>query len=558
MKIYLTNVQASEKPLVFEADAANGDRIRELLPYGVPVDVGDRVDPYDLQLQAEFREALTEGLIAVSIVPDIDDIIKPSTPTRFLTPVATASQGNLTLAGNQFVDGVSTPTGTRVLVKNQTDTTQNGVYTARAGAWVRASDADTPQELDYGTFVYINGGSTQAGQGWVITSTAPIIGTDPIEWSRFSLTEVITAGDGLQRVLTELSVVPKNATVTVDSGGVAVGVITDTNHGQRAGGDLHADATTSASGFMSAADKVRLDGFVAGQVSIDVRNETGSPIAANKLVVSIGWSEEHSRLLVDLADKDTAGRRPALGITVEEIADDANSTAVQSGNVTGIDTSMFALRSALVLGNAGDLSLPPPTEPSFTTGVIQNIGVVEYVHATEGIVSINVESLSQLTVNELFALAGTDGTPDSDNPYVTDSDSRLSDERVPVAHASTHVTGGSDVIANATSGSAGLMSAADKSALDGLSSVVVSASASVVVATERYLMLTGQGQSVSLPAGSTGRTVTVIDRAGTATTYPITVTPNGADTILGDDGFIIAANRAAYTFVYASGEWSVI
>ena len=49
------------------------------------------------------------------------------------------------------------------------------------------------------------------------------------------------------------------------------------------------------------------------------------------------------------------------------------------------------------------------------------------------------------------------------------NDARLSDARTPTTHATSHVTGGTDVIANAVAaGNAGLMTGADKTKLDGI------------------------------------------------------------------------------------------
>lgn len=70
-------------------------------------------------------------------------------------------------------------------------------------------------------------------------------------------------------------------------------------------------------------------------------------------------------------------------------------------------------------------------------------------------------------VNEHAALPGTSGTPGAGNKYVTDADPRNTNSRTPTAHATTHVSTGSDPIANAVSGGAsGLMTGTDKAAHD--------------------------------------------------------------------------------------------
>ena len=54
------------------------------------------------------------------------------------------------------------------------------------------------------------------------------------------------------------------------------------------------------------------------------RNETGSPIARGVLVAAVGFSVSEGLVLVDIADKDDAGKRPAIGVTTEIIANNSN------------------------------------------------------------------------------------------------------------------------------------------------------------------------------------------------------------------------------------------
>ena len=61
--------------------------------------------------------------------------------------VRAATTANITLSAPQTVDTVSVIAGDRVLVKNQTTPSQNGIYVVAAGAWTRATDADTSDEL---------------------------------------------------------------------------------------------------------------------------------------------------------------------------------------------------------------------------------------------------------------------------------------------------------------------------------------------------------------------------------------------------------------------------
>lgn len=103
--------------------------------------------------------------------------------------VACATTANITLSGEQTIDTVLTSTS-RVLVKNQTAPTENGVYVSAAGAWTRATDADTWTEIQ-GQAVYTLGGSANINKSWVNTNeTGGTIGVTDITW-----TQLYVSGD---------------------------------------------------------------------------------------------------------------------------------------------------------------------------------------------------------------------------------------------------------------------------------------------------------------------------------------------------------------------------
>lgn len=97
-----------------------------------------------------------------------------------LAAVACATTANITLSGEQTIDGVTT-SASRVLVKNQTTTTNNGIYVSAAGAWARATDANTSEEVAL-AFVYVLGGTVAAGKTYQILNS-PTLGTDAITWT---------------------------------------------------------------------------------------------------------------------------------------------------------------------------------------------------------------------------------------------------------------------------------------------------------------------------------------------------------------------------------------
>ena len=113
--------------------------------------------------------------------------------------VAVATTENITLSGEQTIDGILTSTD-RVLVKDQTDPKENGIYVSAAGAWTRATDMDGAEEVA-GSFVFVTGGTVNSNTGWVCTNEpeSVVIDTDNITFSQFSDAGYIDAGTGLTK-----------------------------------------------------------------------------------------------------------------------------------------------------------------------------------------------------------------------------------------------------------------------------------------------------------------------------------------------------------------------
>ena len=105
-------------------------------------------------------------------------------------PCVCASTGNLTLSAEQTVDGITT-SETRVFVKDQTDTTENGIYRTGTGAWVREPDFDGEFDTAEGTLIPVSRGAANADTYWRITNTGTVtIGTPLLT---FSVTTVLSS-----------------------------------------------------------------------------------------------------------------------------------------------------------------------------------------------------------------------------------------------------------------------------------------------------------------------------------------------------------------------------
>jgi len=152
----------------------------------------------------------------------------PDTPTY---SNGTSGDGATLTAGSQarlLIDGANANTGDRVLVKNQSNGYENGIYdvtnqgAAGSAAWVltRAEDFDgtQPGGVQPGEAVFVLAGSTNSNQGFVVTSTNDphTIGTDSITFTQFTGTQAFSAGGGLTKTGNTIDI------VTADSGRIVV------------------------------------------------------------------------------------------------------------------------------------------------------------------------------------------------------------------------------------------------------------------------------------------------------------------------------------------------
>jgi len=128
--------------------------------------------------------------------------------------VRAATVSEITLAGEQIVDGVAVVAGNRVLVKNQTNAVDNGIYIVSTGAWLRSADADNSpgSEITSGLYTFVEEGIVNGDNGWTLITNDPIaIGVTNLEFSQFSGAGQIIAGDGLTKAGNRLDVISADA-----------------------------------------------------------------------------------------------------------------------------------------------------------------------------------------------------------------------------------------------------------------------------------------------------------------------------------------------------------
>lgn len=108
--------------------------------------------------------------------------------------VAAVAASDITLSGEQTIDGVAVVAGNRVLVKGQTTAADNGIYVVAAGSWTRSTDADAFGEL-VSAAVFVEQGTVYADTAWV--QSAELTAFAGQSWIQFAGAGTYTAGTGL-------------------------------------------------------------------------------------------------------------------------------------------------------------------------------------------------------------------------------------------------------------------------------------------------------------------------------------------------------------------------
>ena len=178
-----------------------------------------------------YADAIAAGVKWHDSVETATAAALPNTPTY---NNGTSGVGaTLTASANArlIVDGANATTNDRVLVKNQANAAQNGIYDVTAQGSVsapyvltRSSDHDgLLDEVERGDAVYVANGSANVNQGFIISSNGTganlthVLGTDDMNWSQFTGTANITVGTGITKTGNTLSIgqsVETSASVT--------------------------------------------------------------------------------------------------------------------------------------------------------------------------------------------------------------------------------------------------------------------------------------------------------------------------------------------------------
>lgn len=321
--------------------------------------------------------------------------------------VVAASTTTVTLASitvGSTLDGVTLASGNRVLLKNQASATENGIYVVQpSGAPVRSSDFATGADIS-GTFVFVEGGTTNASSGWVTTNTSggDIVGTNAINWVQFSGAGQITAGNGLSKT---------GNTLDVNVDGISLEISADTlrissgalGTGLSGGSGTVISVNASQPQITSVGTLTSL--VISGTLGGTTATFSGVVIGATPTLAS----HLTTKAYVDAISYVTAGT--GLTKTGSTLSVNASQTQITSvGTLTGLSVS-----GATTL-TAGTASTTTSTGTLIVTGGIGVSGQVTAINLSGTIVTAsqgNITSLGTLTGLSVSGLASFTNTTEA-------------------------------------------------------------------------------------------------------------------------------------------------
>ena len=176
----------------------------------------------------EYVDATSQGL-------DVKNSVVAATTTNLSATYnnGTSGVGATLTYGSAVVtlDGVTLTNGDRILVKNQTNAFENGIYVRTSSTvWTRTVDADTASDLTGGAFVFVEQGTANADNGYVFTHEGtPTLGSTSLTVGQFSGAGQITAGDALLKTGNTLDVRVDDSSIEITADTLNVKALGITN-----------------------------------------------------------------------------------------------------------------------------------------------------------------------------------------------------------------------------------------------------------------------------------------------------------------------------------------
>ena len=472
----------------------------------------------------------------------------PGTPTYSNGTSGVGATLTATSNARLLIDGTNATTNDRVLIKDQADAKQNGVYkvTAQGSASVpyvltRATDFDASPSFEHigssGDAVYVTSGAYNSNQGFITLSTGTgtdgtyIIGTDDITFGQFTGTATFVAGNGVTITGNTINVESANSgRIVVGGDSIDLALVTRTNTSGTAGKSFIQSFTTDSYG--------RVTGAVTADTAITLGTDTSGNYVAS-LVAGTG---------ITLTNNTGETATPTVEVTANTYDAYGASSTVAGNLTTHANLTEAHGATGAVVGTTNTQTL---TNKTLTSPKIN-----ENVALTASATELNVLDGITATTAELNILSGVTATAAEINYVdgVTSAVQTQLDAKAPLASPtftgtvtlpSGTVT--SVMIADGTIVNADINASAaiDKTKISGTAITAgdTGTVTSTIIANDTIVnadINSSAAISVSKLAGGTSGQMLITGAAG-----PIYVTPYGDIAMDSTGQFAIAANSVA-------------
>jgi hypothetical protein len=347
---------------------------------------------YDLKLPANSGELATTTYVASAIAA------ATGTSTSLKQAVAVATTANITLSGLQTIDGYTTVAGDRVLVKNQTTGSANGIYVAVAGSWTRATDVDTAGEIG-GASVFVQNGTTNGSKTFTCTTANITLGTTALTFTD-TATIAITAGNGLTLTGSTLDIgTASSSRIVVNSDNI------DLASGVATAGTYRSVTVDTYGRVTAGTTPTTFTGYGISDSADNLRSAITSTTGTGDLVFATSPTFTTPTIGVATATSvnKVAITTPATSATLT-IADGKTLTASNTLTFTGTDSSSVAFGGGgTVVYTANKLSVHAATTSSELAGVISDeTGTGSLVFGTAPAFTTSVDMAPIQTTFEVF------------------------------------------------------------------------------------------------------------------------------------------------------------
>lgn len=320
--------------------------------------------------------------------------------TSIKDAVRVASTGNVSIASpGTAIDGVTLSNGDRVLLKNQSTGSQNGIYdfNGSGSAMTRSTDADSDSEVKDGMTVFVGEGTVNANTTWQLTTNNPIVvGTTSLAFAQTGAGgATYTAGNGLQLSSNTFSIqLQTNSGLQVDGTGLGINA---TSAGGGIGYSAGVYSVAAGNGLTQDADGLTLASTTGG---------AGLTYTSGVLAVGAG-----SGITVNADDVALATSVAGNGLTISSgvLNVGAGTGITVTADTVALDTSLVTRKFTGTYGNGSSttITIPHNLNTAFVTFSIRLTTTQEFVDCDVLYVDVNNISLTFATAPATNTIAVT-------------------------------------------------------------------------------------------------------------------------------------------------------